>query len=165
MLFRSYVALFWLGIWFVSSVVGGILETSDREQRRQAMYRNMPMQRFEQSMDSPDEYVRQQRTWYMARQKAQEQFQAQEIRAAKGNWRPLVSYTANLSRVGQHLLGTNASWEKISQLQPPAQRDQFLLDFMGPQYPWTWSAGVLLMLFGLSACILNLQVKSLDRLK
>ncbi len=160
-----YVALFWVGIWFVSFAVGGILETSDREQRRQAMYRNMPMQRFEPSMNSPDQYIRQQQGWHMARQKAQEQFQAEENRAARSNWRPLVSYTANLSRVGQHLLGTNASWEKISQLQPPEQRDRFLLDFMGPQYPWTWSAGVLLILFGLSACILNLQVKSLDRLK
>jgi hypothetical protein len=35
---------------------------------------------------------------------------------------------------------------------------------MGPQFPWYWSAGVLVGLFGLSACILNL-VKSLDKLK
>jgi hypothetical protein len=36
---------------------------------------------------------------------------------------------------------------------------------MGPQYPWYWSAVVLVGLFALSACILNLSIKSLDRLK
>ena len=36
---------------------------------------------------------------------------------------------------------------------------------MGPQYPWYWSAAVLAGLFGLSVCILNFSIKSLDRLK
>jgi hypothetical protein len=90
---------------------------------------------------------------------------AAENEAAKNNWRPLVSYTANLSRVGQELLGTDRVWKKLSELQPPHQRGQFLLQSMGPQYPWYWSAGVLLALFVLSAWILNRSIKSLDRLK
>ena len=34
-----------------------------------------------------------------------------------------------------------------------------------PQYPWYWSATVLTVLFGLSVCLLNYRVRSLDRLK
>jgi hypothetical protein len=36
---------------------------------------------------------------------------------------------------------------------------------MNPEYPWYWSAGVLAVLFGLSVCILNFRIRSLDRLK
>lgn len=159
-----YVALFWLGLWFVSSVVGGILDTADREHRRHAMYREMYAPMENQTMHTPNGHRRNQPDW-MVQLQIYEKLQADEFQAAKRNWRPLASYTSNLSRVGQQLLGTNAAWEKISKLTPPNQRPRFLHDFMGPQYPWTWSAGVLLGLFGLSACILNFQIKSLDRLK
>ena len=77
----------------------------------------------------------------------------------------LVSYTANLSRIGQSLLGVDAAWEKWSRLRPAKERDHFLAETLGPQYPWYWSAGVLAVLLGLSACILNYQIRSLDRLK
>jgi hypothetical protein len=77
----------------------------------------------------------------------------------------MVSYTANLSRVGQRLLDVDAAWVELSRLRPPGERDQFLLDNLGPQYPWYWSAGMLAALLGLSACILNYRVRSLDRLK
>jgi ABC-2 type transport system permease protein len=159
-----YVALFWLGIWFVGSVVGGILQTADREQRRQAMYAAIRVPAIDPTA-SPAEQLRQQRNWERALRKAQEDYEKQEARATARDWRPLASYTANLSRVGEHLLGTNASWASLSRLLPAEERPQFLLTFMGPQYPWQWSAGVLLGLFGLSACILNFRVKSLDRLK
>jgi hypothetical protein len=77
----------------------------------------------------------------------------------------MVSYTANLARIGQRMLGTDAAWRRFAENQPPEARSRFLMEFMGPQYPWYWSAGVLAVLFGLSACILNFRVKSLDRLK
>lgn len=160
-----YVALFWLGIWFVSSVVGGSLQTVDREQRRQAAYSAMARQSFYEPGVTPQEQLRQQQQWQQARQRAHEEFAASELRAAKRDWRPLASYTANLSRIGQQLLGTNAAWTSLSRLLPLEERDSFLHTFMGPQYPWTWSAGVLLGLFGISACILNSQIKSLDRLR
>ena len=134
-----YIALFWLGIWFVSSTVAGVLGLVDHEQRA-----------------------------HQARQVTQEARTdpaTLEIEAARTDWRPLVSYTANLSRVGQQLLGTDACWDKLSKLQPANQRSRFLLEFQGPQYPWYWSAGVLAALLGISACILNFSIKSLDRLK
>jgi hypothetical protein len=63
------------------------------------------------------------------------------------------------------LLGTNASWERLSQLSPAGARGPFLMQMMYTQHPWYWSAAVLAGLFAISACILNLSIKSLDRLK
>jgi ABC-2 type transport system permease protein len=37
--------------------------------------------------------------------------------------------------------------------------------FRGPIYPWYWSAGVLAGLFGISAWILSIRVRTLDRLR
>src|SRR5260370_20101902 len=56
-----YVALFWLGIWFVSGVLGHILETVDREQRRQAMYSAVAIQGFDRASRTPEEQMHQQR--------------------------------------------------------------------------------------------------------
>jgi hypothetical protein len=92
-------------------------------------------------------------------------FFAEQLRASESNWRPLVSYTSNLSRVGQELLGTDAVWRRLSELRPRPEQSLFLLQYMGPQYPWYWSAAVLTGLLALSACILNFRIKSLDRLK
>lgn len=41
----------------------------------------------------------------------------------------------------------------------------FLEKLAAEPYPWQWSAGVLLGLFGVSACILSLRVRSLDKLR
>ena len=81
------------------------------------------------------------------------------------NWRPMVSYTENLDRVGRHLMGTDACWRKLADLQPPNSRQMFLMMSLGPQYPWLWSAGMLAGLFLLSLLILHFRVRSLDRLK
>jgi ABC-2 type transport system permease protein len=135
-----YIALFWLGIWFVSSTLSGVLLLIDNQQQRH---------------QARDEGIN----------RGSVEFLDAELEASKTNWRPLVSYTANLSRIGDQLLGTNACWEKVSKLQPAQIRSRFLLRYMGWQYPWYWSAIVLVALFGFSACILNFAVKSMDRLK
>ena len=85
--------------------------------------------------------------------------------AASTDWRPLVSYTTNLTRVGDHMLGTRSAWEKLSQLRPAGQRGPFLLQLFATQFPWYWSAGVLIAIVGFSLCILNFSIKPLDRLK
>ncbi len=97
--------------------------------------------------------------------KMQAELAEEELEASRKNWRPLVSYTANLSRVGQQLLNTDGAWRNISKTFPAEFRDELLNNSLGPQYPWYWSAGVLAALFGISACILNFRVRSLDRLK
>lgn len=86
-------------------------------------------------------------------------------RSDPANWRPMVSYTENLYRIGQQLLGTDRSWRRIAAMQPPMMREGFLSMKLGPQYPWIWSAGVLIALFAISALVLHFRVRSLDRLK
>lgn len=163
-----YVALMWLGIWFVGSVTGTILQSVEQEQRRHAMYREVFDESHANQFNEPsDERVRVRRRQLSidAFQRAQRKLAQAEADAAKRDWRPLTSYTANLSRLGRALLGTNGAWEGLSMLLPAAERQVFLMNFLGPQYPWRWSALVLLCVFGVSAWILHTQVKSLDRLK
>jgi ABC-2 type transport system permease protein len=135
-----YVALLWLGIWLITSTVSFVLIQVDQAQRSRAVG------------------VRHGR-W------SNEQFLAAELEAAKSDWRPLVSYTANLRRVEERLLHTNAAWQRLIELAPVGKREGLLRQVVDTQYPWYWSAAVLLGLAVLSVCILNLTVKSLDRLK
>ena len=81
------------------------------------------------------------------------------------NWRPLVSYQANLDRIRQALLSSDAAWDRLAKLNPSKRREEMFENVRGPRYPWYWSAAVLVGLFGLSACTLNFTIKSLDRLK
>jgi ABC-2 type transport system permease protein len=99
----------------------------------------------------------------------------------RSDWRPLCSYVANLERLADRLLDTDAAWVTIGKAverpraafgaafgprlpQPPAN-ERRLADRMVPQYPWQWSAGVLAGLLGISTWTLTRRVKSLDRLK
>jgi ABC-2 type transport system permease protein len=87
-------------------------------------------------------------------------------------WGPIVSITNNLSRVREVLLGTKESYEKIRDagqqaipgfvrpVDPPP-----VPTFFAQDYPWQWSAYVLLGLVVLSLWILTTRVKSLDRLR
>jgi ABC-2 type transport system permease protein len=163
-----YIALFWVGIWFVSAITGFVLDVADQVHRQQAFYNTMvsqPPQPANQAPLGPAEQAKEQNARRQAQQVAWEAFEEEQFQAAKTNWRPLVSYTANLSRIGQQLLGTNACWETLSELKPANERHRFLLNNAGAQYPWYWSAAVLAGLFGLSVCILNFRVKSMDRLR
>ncbi|MEX2137848.1 MAG: hypothetical protein WD894_01205 [Pirellulales bacterium] len=136
-----YISLLWLAVWVGSGMVSHVLEQTNvqQQQMRQA--------------------------WRASQGMPAEEFFSEQLEAAKSNWRPLVSYTANLSRIGQELLGTDAVWLRLSELQTGPQRGLFLLQLMGPQYPWYWSAAVVTGLLVFSACILNFRIKSLDRLK
>lgn len=134
-----YVAMFWLAAWLGSGTVSSVLQEIEAEQRHHAMRQSGG--RFASA------HVE------------------QELEAARTNWRPLVSYSANLARVGDEMLGTPEAWERIARLRPGAEGDMARLRNLGARYPWTWSAGVLLALFGLSVGILNRSTMSLDRLK
>jgi ABC-2 type transport system permease protein len=138
-----YVALFWLGIWLVGTSVAGLLNTIHFEQQQRQAWREHG------HYDSRSET---------------EKF-ARELEEAKSNWRWLVSYTANLSRIEQELLGTDAAWTKLTGVLPEYAQVQLLRFYQGPQYPWQWSAGVLFGILGLSVCILHRSIKSLDKLK
>src|SRR5205085_94604 len=70
---------------------------------------------------TPRERDRYQREMFDAYRRADEEFRAEELKASATNWRPLVSYTANITRVGEQMLGTNACWYTLSALWPPGQ--------------------------------------------
>jgi ABC-2 type transport system permease protein len=136
-----YVALMWIGLWFVTSTLATILVAIDQQQR-----------------------IHEARLAGNDRQSTE--FVSSELDVAKTDWRPLVSYTTNLTRIGKELLGTDASWERILQSRPTNQKAVLLYSTSRDSlYPWYWSAAILAVLFGLSACILNFSIKSLDRLK
>jgi hypothetical protein len=93
------------------------------------------------------------------------------------DWRLLFSYVANVERVSDKILGTEAARESFKEAldrsrqvaelafgRPPpgSGRDG---QPPSPSYPWEWSAGVLAGLLGLSTWTLTSRVKSLDRLK
>jgi ABC-2 type transport system permease protein len=160
-----YVGLFWVGVWFVTSITGTVLEGVNREQKMHEKSRKIwEVQRIEQKPGQKQSFQEQQRQ-RDEQMKAYREMLKEEVEDAKADWRPLVSYTANLRRVGEALLGTDTCWEKLSMNKPEDERGQYLLRNMDSHYPWYWSAAVLLVLLGVSVCILNLRVKSLDRLK
>ena len=118
-----YVALFWLGIWFVSAA----LWLASCESSRSA--NNGSTQVATASVAQSTKRGVELRG-----------FAELEMEAAKTNWRPLVSYTANLSRIGQELLRTDAAGKRLSDFNRPARREPSFCSLSGPQYPWYWSA-------------------------
>jgi len=164
-----YVGLFWLAVWFVSSIVGTVLEGVSREERMHQMYRQSQAMAQNQQKVPAAKTGKGQQQQMLAQREAQQKiwsdFQYAELKAAESDWRPMVSYTANLSRIGKQMLGTDACWERLSKNVPEEERSRFLLENLGPRYPWYWSAALLAVLFGISVCILNFRVKSLDRLR
>jgi ABC-2 type transport system permease protein len=163
-----YIALFWLGVWFVTSIVGTVLDGVNREEQRHERFRMIQQQRMAQQAARPQNPQEQQRQFMAQREANRRMFEEadkQEFEDSKSDWRPLVSYTGNLAKIGQEMLGSDAVWKKLSQTLGSDHPYRFMLNNMGPQYPWYWSAGILAILCGFSVCILNFRVKSLDRLK
>ena len=90
-------------------------------------------------------------------------------------WGPIVSITRDLGRVREALLGAGAAFDTIREAGEKAMGRGVMPAFApgpGPrfnpfaqEFPWQWSAYVLLGLVGLSLWILTTRVKSLDRLR
>jgi ABC-type transport system involved in multi-copper enzyme maturation permease subunit len=101
--------------------------------------------------------------------------------ASRRDWRPLCSYGNSLGRMGDLFLNTDGAWVVIGKAveRPRAflggrrggvptaagGGERLFADRMVWQYPWWWSASVLVGLLGLSVWILSSRVKSLDRLR
>jgi len=135
-----YVAIMWIGVWIITGTVSLVLVNVAADAR------------MHQGNRRP-------------RGRATEEFYLEQIESSKRDWRPLVSYTANLQRIEERLLRTNDAWKRLSELSPKGSRAPFLWRMTGNQYPWYWSAAVLIGVALLSAGVLNFSVKSLDRLK
>jgi ABC-2 type transport system permease protein len=169
-----WVAVFWLSLWIVGGIVSFFLGLIAENQRRQEFWQQQGQQVVVNSEAAPEAPRREKgrQKGRPPRERAQprwearrEELQAKEAEAAKTDWRPLLSYTANLSRIGRQLLGTEAAWRTLAALQPPQIRGQLATRSNPEEYPWYWSAAVLAGLFGFSTCILSFSVRSLDRLR
>ncbi len=191
-----YVGIAWVGLWLISSTVAAVLGGI---QRGTMTYRIMKEEMAQAHLEWPPHARPGEPGWppkppqdQSARmqvfQRVRERVDRAMAEAAPTNWRPLCSYTANLERVGEALLNTDAAWVQFGRaIEAPraAMRPFFWLfrrrrpvvapaaasanvrrfaDQFVPQYPWTWSAAVLAGLLGLSLCTLSTRVKSLDRL-
>ncbi|HEY2785639.1 MAG TPA: hypothetical protein VGJ05_11780 [Fimbriiglobus sp.] len=131
---------------------------------------------------------REKQRWYgeYSRVQAELYSAAEEVRIAQGktDWRPLLSYAANLDRMSDWLLDTDSAWvtfgrpiERTRAMIGPVAKGQGIPIPSGPpnerlladrnvwQYPWYWSAATLTGIWLISVFILSRRVKSLDRLK
>jgi ABC-2 type transport system permease protein len=135
-----YVSIMWIGVWLITTTVSFVLVSVERESRRHQGPQRPP-------------------------RRATEEFYQAQIDDSKRDWRPLISYTANLQRIEERLLHTNDAWKRLSELTPKGSRANLLSRMTGNQYPWYWSAAVLACIAAISIGVLNFSVKSLDRLK
>lgn len=154
-----YVGAFWIGIWFISGSVGAALSGIHQDSARQRAFaseRRAPPRGAKALTDEQrHELIR-----------SRERTHLVLAEAIRDDWRPVVSYTANLARLESALLDVSGALEPfISLIGRSGQGDVVVAAIAGPQYPWIWSAGVLAGLFGLSLWILKFRVKSLDRLR
>jgi ABC-2 type transport system permease protein len=199
-----YVGIAWAGLWIISSSVGNALTGIHRESLRDNVFndemktwvaahppppgvqvpgpfdfpRPGPMRQLRgapvRGRGKGEQWLEE---WSKAAREARIKARESRSEELRGDWRPLFSYVANLERISDYMLNTEAAWVTVGkaamraegampgadELEAPDER--MLAEQMVPQYPWTWSAGVLAGLLGLSTCILMLRVKSLDRLK
>lgn len=170
------VGIAWFGLWVISGTVASTLEgfhtfaLLEQAQRESAVSAVPPLK---EGKVSPAEIQRRQQ----AQQGSQQRWQELLAESARTNWRPLFSLRANMHRLGEGLLGSDAAWVDVARAMNAPQRlarpaigqqpagDRWLADAQTPQYPWYWSAGVLAALCALSVGILTFRIKTLDRLK
>jgi ABC-2 type transport system permease protein len=184
-----YVGIAWVGLWIVGGSVAGVLMGIEQDSvRREIMQEELA----KAGIGNPpkwtgkpdDQWKRYWEKYQRVMEEAQPRIERARGEAARTDWRPLCSYTANLNRLGEQLLGTDAAWVQIGRAveapraafgrmfgrrggpgAAPEVNERRLADQFVPQYPWLWSAGILAGLLGLSVCTLSARVKSLDRLR
>jgi ABC-2 type transport system permease protein len=187
-----YVGIAWVGLWVVGGAVYGVLTGIEENTLRRSVVQE---ELAKAGIGNPpvwtgkpnDEWKRYWEDYQRVMAEAQPRIEQAQAEAARSDWRPLCSYTANLQRLGEELLGTDAAWVTLGRAveaprrafgrmfpggrRRPAEAEAMpanerrLADQFVPQYPWTWSAGVLAGLLGLSVWTLTWRVKSLDRLR
>jgi hypothetical protein len=188
-----YVGIAWVGLWLIGNAVAGVLTGIDQGTMHQELLQeelaaeglgNPPKWK---GQPDDEEWKRYWEGFQRAQGRANTRFERARGEAAPTDWRPLFSYTANLERLGEGLLGTDAAWVAVGRAveapraafgkffpgprrrfgpaESDATNERRLADQFVPQYPWWWSAGILGGLMGLSVWTLSSRVKSLDRLR
>jgi hypothetical protein len=115
-------------------------------------------------------HVTEEERWFQAYDQANRnawlQVHLREAEELRHDWRPLCSYVANLSRMADLLLDTDTAWVAVGKASPRSQgEERRFANEMVAQYPWWWSAAVLVGLLGVSTWTMTRRVKSLDRLR
>ncbi|MGE3808257.1 MAG: ABC transporter permease [Gemmataceae bacterium] len=175
-----YVGIFWVGFWVVSNWTSSILVDMRQnravdEHVREVMERWVAENKPPPGVPMMNEWQPDLRglrrvprfgpeaRWIEAWRHARDQSVAHGFaESARNDWRYLCSYSTNLDRVGDALLGTDAAWQRWGTI---TLRTETIAARMTWHYPWSWSAAVLAALVGLSLWILTTRVKTLDRLK
>jgi ABC-2 type transport system permease protein len=174
------VGIAWFGIWVIGGTVantltmiqhGSILGQAARESKLE------PPRPVEDDKLTPAqrraERDRRDKAWEEQFARMQERTAELQAEAAPRDWRPLFSFRANLERLGEWFLGSDAAWVDLARAVSPRQQivpgprlnERRFADARTPQYPWYWSAGLLAAICALSMGVLTFRVKTLDRLK
>jgi ABC-2 type transport system permease protein len=146
-----YVGAMWVGIWFVSGAVAGVLIGTVRADWCPLVSYTANLERIERTLLDTDS------AWH----------QIEELIENARQRAPAVPFGGpGRMAMGRRLEGPRPGRE----LEPPrpdgAQRPaRAATALAGPNYPWYWSAGILAGLFGISLWTLTFRVKSLDRLR
>jgi ABC-2 type transport system permease protein len=180
-----YVGIAWFALWWVSGAAAGMLTGLHMASLQREIYLEAREQMQAESAlpaqggkPPPAAAGRRGKPQAPPWQVTQERVAQRLAEDAPHNWRPVVSYTANLERLGEGLLQTDDAWVQVGRAvdkarkalpfgpRPPAPaNERRLADSYVPQYPWTWSAGVLAALLGISVWTLSRRVRSLDQLR
>jgi len=185
-----YVGIAWFGLWWIGEAVAGVLIGIQVVTIQSELQRELVEKANAEAAQALDHGARAGRgprrmpqdDWFRLEAQREEAMSA----AARTNWRLLPSFTANLNRLGEGLLDSDAAWVQVgraterarqvvdqpmrlfgkgSQPAAPPINERRLADQIVPQYPWWWSGAVLAGLMGISVWILSRRIKSLDRLK
>jgi ABC-2 type transport system permease protein len=176
-----YVGIAWIAVWLISSSVAAMLEGIHQSTTRAAVWEE---QAKAAALDTGPGGMRRRGGAYYWNDPEVLRALAE---SAKTDWRHLFSYPENLERLGAAALNTDAAWVKIARAinssgsganfmmdvsagrwpteRPPVLDERFFADQYTPQYPWSWSAAVLIGVLAFSLWILSIRVKSLDRLR
>ena len=162
-----YVALFWLGIWFVSGFASVQLEGLQVAQRQRAHFQAVAEIQTKRPADETRERAAARESTRMrADQKSRvETMQMEQMEASKTELEAICLLHGQPVADRPAAAGNRRRLAEAERDAAPADARAIPRQWLGPQYPWYWSAGVLVGLFGISAGILSLSVRSLDRLR
>jgi ABC-2 type transport system permease protein len=157
------IGAIWFGFWILTSWGSGLLFFIVRDQGILAVSYTTNLERIQAAMLDTDSAMEPfNRLWNKQLEKARQAAEMQNRMAERQR-------AAQRGQTGKGMEAPPTPVVTIeeensperSRAGPPEQPSPF----RGPTYPWYWSAGILVGLFGISAWILSLRIKTLDRLK
>ena len=155
-----YVGLTWVGLFLIGWVVAGVLGMIHHEALRSAMRKHRrAARRIQRTLRQPADLPRVDERTLTGGERRSEvpsqgrpmprattqsgnrlagpaELQQAESEARKTDWRPLFSYTANLHRLGEAILDTDAAWVQIGRAY---ERRRSQVESMSGRSPGPWT--------------------------